>query len=87
MTTYPPSPTTDEKRDDLRAEAEEYREIDGGRVLVLVCNHGLGRTSGVDLEHVRYRAAHVFQLRNGKVTRLILYWDRDRALADLGLEE
>ena len=32
------------------------------------------------------RNASVHHIRNGKVIKLILYWDRDRALADLGLK-
>jgi ketosteroid isomerase-like protein len=73
--------------DDFRSEAEEYREIDGERVLVLGRNTGRGKTSGLDLRQRPTKQASLFHVRNGKVTRLVLYWDRDRALADLGLEQ
>ncbi len=45
---------------------------------------GRGAGSGVEVDQ---RRASLFHIREGKVTRLALYWDPDRALADLGLEE
>jgi hypothetical protein len=33
------------------------------------------------------RGASVLQMRDGTVSELVLYFTRDRALADLGLEE
>jgi ketosteroid isomerase-like protein len=69
----------------LRAEAEEYRELDDSTVLVLVRNSGLAPGSGMDLETLGAQGANLFTIRQGKVVRLALYWDRRKALADLGL--
>jgi hypothetical protein len=65
--------------------AEEYRELDGSRVLVLNRLSGRGRGSGVSLTQTPRHTARVFEIHNGKVTRMSVYFDRDRALADLGL--
>src|SRR5262249_1518564 len=66
-------------------ESAEYRELDPERVLALVSFSGSGKASGVELGLTGGRGANLFHIRDGKVTRLVLYWDRDRALADLGL--
>ncbi len=68
-----------------RLEAEEFAELDDGRVLVFVNLLGRGKTSGLELGQTRAKGANVFHLRGGKVTRLVGYNDRDLALADLGL--
>lgn len=64
---------------------DEYRELDGERVLVLIRFSGRGRTSGVELGQMATGGAHLFHIRGGKVIRFVQYLDRDRALADLGL--
>jgi ketosteroid isomerase-like protein len=71
--------------DDLAASPEEFRELDGDRVLVLLHNTGRGRESGIEIEDITTRSANVFTIRDGKVTRLTLYWNRDQAIAELGL--
>ena len=69
----------------FRPHVEEYRELDNERVLVLAQQHGRGKTSGLDLAQIGTKGATLLHLRDGKVTRLVLYFDHERALADLGL--
>jgi ketosteroid isomerase-like protein len=70
---------------DWRVEGDEYRDLDGERVLVLVRYGGRGKTSGMEIAQVRTTGATLFHVGGGKVTRLVFYLDRERALADLGL--
>jgi ketosteroid isomerase-like protein len=71
--------------EDFRVIAEEYSELDDGRVLVLDHATGRGRTSGAELGGAAARYTHLLHVRDGKVTRFVGYFDRDRAFADLGL--
>jgi ketosteroid isomerase-like protein len=72
---------------DFRVEPEEYRELDGERVLVLARFSGRGKMSGLEVGKMRQQGAMLFYIRDGEVTRFFNYWDRDRAFADLGLKE
>jgi hypothetical protein len=71
----------------LRAIPEEFRELDDHRVLVLLRNEGRGKGSGIEISGISAKTANVFTIRSGRVTRLALYWDRDRAIADLGITD
>ena len=74
---------------DQHIEAEEYRELDDMRVLVLDRRSGTWKQSGIGFGKstaLPAMGAHLFHVSSGKVTRLVAYFDRDRALADLGLE-
>jgi ketosteroid isomerase-like protein len=70
-----------------RVQAASYRTLDDERVLVLSHQTGHGTASGFDLGQMQTENATVFHIIDGKVTRLVVYWDGGRALADLGLEE
>ena len=74
--------------EDFRVLPETYRELGDGRFLVLFRRSGHGKVSGMDIaQHVGAEGADVLHLCDGKVIEWLSYWDRDRALADLGLEE
>ena len=73
--------------EELRAEADEYRALDDERVLVFMHFSGRGKTSGLEVGDIQMKGANLFHFRGGKVTRLVTYWDRERAFADLGLSE
>jgi ketosteroid isomerase-like protein len=73
--------------EELRAEADEYRALDDERVLVLMHFSGRGKASGLEVGNIHMKGANLFHVRDGKVARLVTYWDRERAFADLGLGE
>ena len=71
--------------EDFRIEAEEFLELDSERVLALTRFKGRGKRSGLELEKMRAEGATVFHIRGGKVVKRVSYFNRERALADLGL--
>ena len=70
---------------DFRTEADEYRELDDERVLVLTRSTAQGKAGGLVVGQMRTKGAVLYHVSAGKVTRLVYYWDRERALADVGL--
>jgi ketosteroid isomerase-like protein len=68
--------------ENYRGEVEQYCELDAENVLVLARGFGRAKLSGVP---VSSRSAEVFEVRDGKVTRIVVYYDREHAISDLGL--
>jgi hypothetical protein len=71
--------------EEFRVEPEEYRELDDDRVLVLSHFRGHGKTSGLDVGQMATKSAELFHVRGRKVTRLVIWAEREHAFADLGL--
>jgi ketosteroid isomerase-like protein len=72
--------------EDFHQEADEYRELDGERVLVYFRGSGRAKTTGLALEQIsQRRAAGLFHVVAGKVTRFAVYLDRESAVAELGI--
>jgi ketosteroid isomerase-like protein len=70
--------------EDLRIDAEEYRELDSGRVLAVALVSGRGKSSGAPGD---MRVGYVFSLQDGRVSRLDAYARVEDALKAVGLEE
>jgi ketosteroid isomerase-like protein len=71
---------------DVRLEVDEYRELDDERVLVLLTFHGRGKLSGLEVGgEMATKAANLVHVRNGKVTRIAIINERERALSELGV--
>ena len=68
---------------DWHVAAEEFVTIDSERVLVPFCFTARGKRSGVEIAEGLGQGASLFEIRGGKVVRLVNYFER--ALADLGL--
>ncbi|MGO8906652.1 MAG: nuclear transport factor 2 family protein [Solirubrobacteraceae bacterium] len=64
-------------------DADGCREVDVERVLTLLHYGGRDRLAGQEV--MPTEAALLFHIRDGKVARLIIYWDCNLAFADLGL--
>ena len=73
--------------EDFRQRAVEYRELDDERVLVSFRASRHGKTSGLDLAQVHPLGAGIFHVREGRVTRFVVYVDQERALEAVGLRE
>ena len=71
--------------DEVHVAAAEFRELDAERVLVLPDVRGRGKGSRLEIGQIPGMGAYVFELHGGRVTRHVVYFDRDRALADLGV--
>jgi ketosteroid isomerase-like protein len=72
---------------DFRHAADEYRDLDGERVLVFFHFTGRGKASGLDVDQMPNSAAGLFHVRDGRVTRIVLHFDRSAALEAVGLSE
>jgi ketosteroid isomerase-like protein len=64
--------------------ADEYRELDDERVLALDRYGARGKRSGLEVGQMQTKGASLFHVRDGKVTKRVVCFDRERALADLG---
>lgn len=52
---------------------------------MLVHRGGRGKTSRLEFPETWTKGANLFNVRDGKVTKMVVYFDRRRALVEVGL--
>jgi ketosteroid isomerase-like protein len=72
--------------DEVRIAAESYHVLADGSVLVIEQRSGRGKTSGIEFGQAQ-GGAHLFEIAEGKVTKLITYWTRSALPAELDLDK
>ena len=68
-----------------RVKAREVRELDANRVLVLFDYGGRGKGSGIELGAIGSKGAGLYEIRDLRVRRIVAWWNKERALTELGL--
>lgn len=71
--------------EDWGVVATDYLALPEDRVLVSFYCTGRGKTSGVELAQLGVDGATLFAAHNGKITRIVQYFEKSHALADLGM--
>jgi ketosteroid isomerase-like protein len=70
--------------DEFRVDIDELIEVGDGVIFAAITVHAHGAGSGIQ---VNQRFFHIFDLRNGKVSRQLEYLERREALEAAGLSE
>src|SRR5208282_886649 len=74
----------EEAAPDFRIELDGVEEVDSKRVIAFLRTSGTGRASGIRMAPP---ATNVYDLIDGKISRIRIFFDRQEALKAAGLEE
>jgi hypothetical protein len=70
---------------DWKGAADSYIELDREHVLVPYQSETPDTASGTDQAPARTQGATLFHVRAHRVTKIVQYYDRERAFSDLGI--
>ena len=74
----------EEAAPDFRIELDGVEEVDSKRVIAFLRNSSTGRASGIPMA---WAQTNVYDLIDGKISHIRIFFDRQEALKAVGLEE